>query len=201
VGVASLLERPALSRSFLVSGWWTMTLPPRVSLRKALRSPALVGVSGRRTRCRAGAQLGRCVPQQPAVGRESCQQARAERASWCVSQPVPMQRPGRWGLYAFACVLITLPARYCRSVLLTWVPSVPSVQLPGPLLHSRSAPRRLSSPVPPPVPCAPAPVVRAPCMPQAQVHCLCSQQHSYLCGTPPTSCVSRGAWEALVHTK
>lgn len=138
----------------------TTTLPPRVSPNKALRSPELARGSGGWTRGRAGAQFCRCLPLAASSGTgflpESCQQARAVHASQWVHWRVPAQRPGRRGLYTFVCVLVTLPAQYFRSALLARAPSIPSAQLPCPLLHGRSAPCCLSSPVPPPTRCAPA---------------------------------------------
>lgn len=111
-----------------------MSLPPHLSLKKALRSSEVARGSAGQTRRGAGAQLCHCPPWQLALGwalSRLLPQVRAVRVHWWLCQLVPMQCLDRCGLHPFVCVLIALPVLYC------W--SRPLVQVPVFLLHNSPA--------------------------------------------------------------
>lgn len=144
-----------------VSRWWTMSLPPHLSLKKALRSSEAARGSAGQTRRGAGSQLCRCLPWQSALGwalSRLLPQVRAVRVHWRLCQPVPMQCLDRCGLHPFVCFDSSASAVLLVQATCT-AASVPSAQLPCPLLHSCSAPCCLSSPMLPPTCCAPAPLI------------------------------------------
>lgn len=116
-----------------------MSLPPHLSLKKALRSSEAARGSAGQTRRGAGAQLCRCLPWQPALGwalSRLLPQVRAVRVHWQLCQPVPMQCLDRCGLHPFVCVLIALPVQLLVQLPVFLLHNSPSLSLTAALLHA-----------------------------------------------------------------